>query len=373
MHRRILILHEWAGQTYFHALDTLAKGPDGPGIEYREIMWIRQAGLGLLRRQWKLAWRGLSNLLFYFRSFFLSGRVIVIGIAPCDYDIVFWMHLMRRNTVVYHTSWTEWAGDKFARNSFPPFRSFVEKTWRRFLEHPRVRIVSILSESKSALLAHYRKDPSLIRVIPHTVDMAIFRWSGADGAAIAAPVAAAVDSTAGSAERPLKVAYVGRLATVKGIDVLVEIIRRADPARFEFTVIGDGPRIDIFRPLLPRANLRYLGHVADKRKIAAELDGQHVMVMPSVSEQFGIALIEGMACGLVGLASTGLVPKDLIRHGENGYVLPRTPEAFLETLETLQRDVALTERLRRASYAKAGEFAMPIIMDKWRDLLDGLD
>lgn len=348
---RVIILHEWDGRPYFQALDELVRGETGAPPLYREVWIFRQLAVGLVRRDWALAKRALRNALFFLGSFFLRDRVVVLGLAPCDPALLFWRRLLRRNRVVYHTSWTEWGGGRFAKNS-PVARARVEAAWRAFLEDPRLRIVSILAESKLALLAGYRIDPGRIHVIPHAVDRKVFR----------------VQPPASPSPR-LRIAYVGRLAVVKGIDVLAEIIRKADPGRFAFTIVGDGPERGTLQKALGGPNVAWHGHVADKRRIADLMAGHDVMVLPSISEQFGIALIEGMACGLVPLASDGLVPKDLVFPGENGFIEKRDADAFLSVLRGLDGDRALLERLRGRALEKAAEYDLEAIGGRWRAFL----
>lgn len=351
---RVVILHEWDGRPYFQALDGLVRAETGKPPLYREMWIFRQLAVGLVRRDFRLVGRALGNALFFLRSFFLRDRVVLMGVAPCDPALLFWRRLMRRNRVVYHTSWTEWSGGRFAKNS-PVARARVEAAWRSFLEDPRLRAVSILSESKRAMLANYRIDEARIAVIPHAVDRAVFR----------------AQKPASPSPR-LRVAYVGRLAVVKGIDVLSEIILGADPERFEFTLVGDGPERGTLQKALGGKNVAWHGHVADKRRIADLMAGHDVMVLPSISEQFGIALIEGMACGLVPLASDGLVPKDLVHPGGNGFIEKREAGAFLAVLRRLDGDRELLERLRVKALAKASEYDLEAVAARWRALLQGL-
>lgn len=356
---RVIILHEWDGRPYFQALDGLVRRETGAPPLYREIWIFRQLAVGLARRNGALVKRSLRNMLFFLESFFLRERTIVLGMAPCDPALLFWRRLLRRNRIVYHTSWTEWGGGRFAKNS-PVARARVESAWRGFLEDPRLRIVSILAESKRALLANYRIDQDRIRVIPHAVDRNVFR----------------VQPPASPTAR-LRVAYVGRLAVVKGIDVLAEIIRKADPERFAFTILGDGPERGTLEGALggpegaQASKAVWHGHVGDKRRIADLIAGHDVMVLPSVSEQFGIALIEGMACGLVPLASDGLVPKDLVYPGVNGFIEKRTATAFLDVLVRLAADRDLLERLRAKALEKAAEYDLQAVAALWKALLAG--
>lgn len=79
------------------------------------------------------------------------------------------------------------------------------------------------------------------------------------------------------------------------------------------------------------------GHLADSQKVAAYLRLCDVYLQPSLWEGMPNALLEAMACGCCCIASdAGGIP-EIIVHGENGFLLPRSHlhqlgEAVLECL-----------------------------------------
>ncbi|MBS2021613.1 MAG: glycosyltransferase family 4 protein [Deltaproteobacteria bacterium] len=73
------------------------------------------------------------------------------------------------------------------------------------------------------------------------------------------------------------------------------------------------------------------------------------VVLPSVNEPFGLAVIEGMACGrpVIGARSGGIV--EIIRDGETGLLVPpKDPAALADAFLRLARDPALCSRLGAA-------------------------
>ena len=46
-----------------------------------------------------------------------------------------------------------------------------------------------------------------------------------------------------------------------------------------------------------------------------------IIVLPSVREQFGQVLVEGMACGLPAIAVDAHGPADIVTHGETGWLV----------------------------------------------------
>jgi glycosyltransferase involved in cell wall biosynthesis len=350
--RPVIILHEWDGRPYFEALDRFVREETGKPPLYRELWFIRQLALGLLRRNPVLARRGLANACFFLRSFFLRESIIVLGFAPFDASMLFWSRLRRRHKVIYHTSWIDWGGDVPHQGGI--FRGLIRRRWKRFLEDPRVRVVSVLPESKPALLARYAMERGRLQAIPHAIDLSVFHTDEARPA---------------SQADPLRVVYVGRLNSRKGIDVLAELIAAADPAKVRFGIVGDGPEAFRLEPL--RGRFEDHGFVRGKEGVARILRGYDVLVLPSLFEPFGLVFLEAMACGVVCIASEGLFPKDLIFDGENGFIRPRRAEAFAAALETLRGDRALLARMRARGFETARRYSLEAVALRWRDVLLG--
>ena len=54
------------------------------------------------------------------------------------------------------------------------------------------------------------------------------------------------------------------------------------------------------------------------------LNAGDLLVLPSVAEAFGLALIEAMACGLPVIACNAHGPAEIVRDGESGWLV--TPD-----------------------------------------------
>lgn len=124
------------------------------------------------------------------------------------------------------------------------------------------------------------------------------------------------------ASGPLRLLFIGRMATQKGIFDLPEIDRLLDDAGVEvqWTLVGDGPeRRRLFDEWTPKATMRHVVPNAndDIFELAAEHD---VFVLPTRFEGFPVSLLETMASGLVPVVS--LLPggiAEVVREGVTGY------------------------------------------------------
>ncbi len=96
------------------------------------------------------------------------------------------------------------------------------------------------------------------------------------------------------------------------------------------------------------------------------LAASDVIVLPSVQEMFGQALVEGMACGLPAIAVAAGGPRELVTDGQTGWlVAPDDEQALASALVMAVNDP--TERRRRGMAAHAEvhtRYAWPIIGTK---------
>ena len=87
------------------------------------------------------------------------------------------------------------------------------------------------------------------------------------------------------------------------------------------------------------------------------------MILPSARESFGQTLVEGMACGLPGIAADALGPASIVDDGESGWLFEpddvgRLRAALIEAVNDPD------ERRRRGANALAGvrsRFSWPLV------------
>lgn len=153
---------------------------------------------------------------------------------------------------------------------------------------------------------------------------------------------------------PYTVLYLGQVRPYKGLPVLLKAAKGLSGARI--WVIGDGHYLESCRVLaddLDLDNVTFWGRVPDE-KLAGLVKEAHVIVMPSVtrSEAFGIALLEGMAAGLVPVVSYLPGMADLV--GNEGITFaPGDSTSLRSALSRLRDDQDLRMHLAGLAQAKA--------------------
>ena len=96
----------------------------------------------------------------------------------------------------------------------------------------------------------------------------------------------------------------------------------------------------------------------DHKALPELLQGHHIKLFPSLSEAFGMALIEAMACGLAPIATAAGGPLDAIADRDDGWLVPLRDSKSIEiALEKLISDRAKLNRLRQNAYHKAQTYS----------------
>ncbi|MEQ1729706.1 MAG: glycosyltransferase [Vicinamibacterales bacterium] len=158
---------------------------------------------------------------------------------------------------------------------------------------------------------------SMISVIPNGLDLGRFH-----------------PRPGGAASRT--VAMVANLRPGKGHDTLVDaaalVLSRFPDARFE--LIGGGTERAALEARAAERGVAhavaFLGHIED---VPARLAQAAVFTLPSESEAFPNAVLEAMACGLPVVASAVGGIREVVQHGETGFLVsPRDPQALADRI-----------------------------------------
>ncbi len=156
------------------------------------------------------------------------------------------------------------------------------------------------------------------------------------------------------------VVFAGRCEPAKGVYELLDAVSALRPAlpRLRVECAGDG---DLGALAAHAARLGLGARVAMRGWIGpgerdALLARAGVFVLPSHAEGLPVSLLEAMAAGCPVIATpVGGVP-DLVRHGENGWLVPpRDARALAHALAAILRDPALAARLGAAARATVAQ------------------
>ena len=161
--------------------------------------------------------------------------------------------------------------------------------------------------------------------------------------------AGSVPVTAG---RPT-VGMLARLEPVKGAEHFVAAAVRLRSAGVDaaFVVGGDGGQRARLEAMGAAAGVTFVGHVADAPGFLSELD---IVVVPSLSEAFGLVAVEASLLGKPVVASNVGGLREIVDHGVTGLLVsPGDPEALADAIERLLGDPAGADAMGAAGRASA--------------------
>jgi glycosyltransferase involved in cell wall biosynthesis len=177
---------------------------------------------------------------------------------------------------------------------------------------------------------------------------------------------------------PPDLVFVGRLAPVKGLRVLIEAMAEARAAvpDLTLTVIGDGPdRAWLEAAVRPFDGAVRIAGPLSQAEVAAALARARAMVLPSFAEGVPVVLMEAMASGRPVIATRITGVPELVEDGVSGLLVPPGDAASLAAaIVRLAREPETCRRMGAAGQARVrAEFDIAAEAGRMAALLEGRD
>lgn len=162
------------------------------------------------------------------------------------------------------------------------------------------------------------------------------------------------------------IVFLGRLHPIKGLDRLIQAAGELRRRGREFSIVLVGPGPDEYIADLKRQaqqagigdDLHFAGLVTGDLKVSV-LRSARVFAMPSLHENFGIALVEAMLAGTPAVATKGLkIWRELASSGGATIAEPG-PAAFADALDRYLTDPAFARTTGDAARTWALDFLEP--------------
>ena len=232
-------------------------------------------------------------------------------------------------------------GFTFSFTMHGPAEFYEPKYWRIDEKIRRALFVACISNfCRSQAMVFAPQDCwEKLHIVHCGVDPADFRSSGAD-------------RSPGDGSQLL---FVGRLAGVKGLPILLDAVARLrlDHPAIKLTVAGDGPDREKLKDQARRsgieANVVFLGYQS-QQQVRELLTRTDVFVMASFAEGVPVVLMEAMAAEVPVVATQIAGVPELVENGVSGFLVPPgDPVALAQKVEQLLLDKQL-----RANFGRAG-------------------
>lgn len=227
-------------------------------------------------------------------------------------------------------------------------RSLVGGHLRRFHNRTDLTLAPTASLAEDLRADGYRR----VEVLARGVDTATFSPSHRSDA---------LRRSWGAGPEDLIVAYIGRLAPEKNLELVLEVFSaiaaRHPDARLLF--VGDGPSLSSLRQRHPEH--LYAG-MRRGEELAAHYASADLFLFPSLTETFGNVVPEALASGIGVIAFNCAAAADLIRSGENGItVASGDDKAFVAEALALAANRQALARIR-------GRAAASVAHMEWRHI-----
>jgi D-inositol-3-phosphate glycosyltransferase len=232
------------------------------------------------------------------------------------------------------------------------------------------QIIAFSPHERDAMQRLYDADPSKIELVPCGVDLETFRPLGQE---------LAREKLGINGDKVLL--YVGRLESLKGIDLLVNTAAQMETCHgLRVLVVGGDngkeEELERLRRLTQELNVEdkfdFVGRV-DQEDLPVYYSAADVCVVPSFYESFGLAALEAMACGTPVVASRVGGLSTVIQHGRTGYLKSwRCPEAFAHSLEMIISSKRLQDSMGLAARRCAEGMGWEQVAERMVNLYESL-
>ena len=229
----------------------------------------------------------------------MKKKIVVLGCAPIDWRFMFLLRALKHSTNIYHTSWHAWDGTFYPKITKLTFlNNILEKKWKTGLENNFNAIAAVSTTAKKSLLSNYSLDNLFIKTVYHAYEDEVFYSKIKQKEPF----------------ETIRILYVGRFIECKGVELIFNIADKLPD--IDFTLIGDGP---LKQSMLKAStkNVSILDFTSSRIDLSILMRRHDILIQPSLRTQdweelFGMAIIEGMASGLVPICTAHAGPMSIL-------------------------------------------------------------
>ena len=163
---------------------------------------------------------------------------------------------------------------------------------------------------------------------------------------------------------PFTIGYVGRLTREKNVRLLARLdraLRERGHNDFWFMIVGEGAERPWLEQQMPQAE--FTG-VLTSRNLSRAFANLDLLVFPSETDTFGLAVLEALASGVPVVVTAAGGPKYTVQHGRTGFVVGNFDESVACT-ERFLSDRALAVAMGAAGREHA-------LATSWGQIFEGM-
>jgi len=295
------------------------------------------------------------SLLWRFKENFDIVHTHVSG-----HDYVLFMGLLSKIKKLkhIHTTHCPWTDSSFRPLILRPFLFLNNLFFNKFSFNFVDKIIAI-TPWELERLNKYIKDKKKIKIIPNGTDKILYKK---------------IKKNKFKKEHKIKekklVLFFGRLNPTKGPEKLaltaINISKKRKDIAFVWVGPDEGKAEEVKKLILPYKNMKYLGPIRGKEKIAEMYQAADIYVLPSYREGLPLTLFEAMASGLPIVASpVNGIPYEM-KQPDNGFFsnygdLKSLEQNILKILDNSR----LAKEISKNNFKKAQQYSWDVISKKY--------
>lgn len=264
----------------------------------------------------------------------------------------------------FHTQYREYT--HYVPFPMETIQNFLKSTVDRLLQDfmRRCQHIIIPSESMRETLVNHYGLKNNFTVIPTGVDLEAYRT--ASGEKI---------RKKRRWEKDIVMISIGRLAPEKNWPTLLHAAALVikDIPQFRFVLIGDGPDRksleDLAKELGIQKRVTFTGSLPFA-ETPSYMKAANLFGFASITETQGLATLEAMAAGLPVVAVNASGTRDILKHGQQGYLVENDATALASAIKRLLSNPERMQKFAQAAYKKAQSFNITKLTDKLLDVYE---
>lgn len=157
--------------------------------------------------------------------------------------------------------------------------------------------------------------------------------------------------------------YTGRMSDDKHIEIILKTVQEINKKHADVYLImaGEGPKRLPYTSKYGSDNIVFIGKV-ERDSLCDYLSASDLFVFPSITDTFGMSVLEAQACHLPALVTNEGGPQEIIENGISGHVIPllnveNWQKKILEMYQLKMQNPREYDKMKKASRKRATDTA----------------
>ena len=167
-------------------------------------------------------------------------------------------------------------------------------------------------------------------------------------------------------DKPI-ILFVGNIIKRKNVELLIEA-KKEMGIEANIVIVGDGPQSKELKEKCEKENIGNVYFTGSRGDVEDIIPSCDLLVLPSLSESFGLVLIEALSCGKPVIGSNVGGIKEIITEDVGLLIDPNDPSDLANAIDRVLSDDELMERFKSNARDRAKDFGkteLPYVELNW--------